>query len=295
MLAQFLHTWQVAKAHEVMAAGMPLDALRELLHLPCDHALSRQPLFAPQVATLLSAFSSTPATASVRGGGGGGGQVCFLPCWKHAVNAEDAVLQAEKMVQGSLVAAPPTHLVPDAIILALQCLLSLKKSCAHKPHMGSGWADSFMGDYSSDDMVRMLSPQPSSLKRRRQAGMSASPYEAGPAGNGVGGSGSQSFLRRRTVAAMTQVEGEGMRLGWGRGFTAVVRSGGDAGMAGSPTTLQGHEAVLEEQHKLLHALEWHVEELRRCVERLVARNLCLSDLSLHVHTLLQSSLVSADS
>ena len=295
MLAQFLHTWQVAKAHEVMAAGMPLDALRELLHLPCDHALSRQPLFAPQVATLLSAFSSTPATASVRGGGGGGGQVCFLPCWKHAVNAEDAVLQVEKMVQGSLVAAPPTHLVPDAIILALQCLLSLKKSCAHKPHMGSGWADSFMGDYSSDDMVRMLSPQPSSLKRRRQAGMSASPYEAGPAGNGVGSSGTQSFLRRRTAAAMTQVEGEGMRLGWGRGFTAVVRSGGDAGMAGSPTTLQGHEAVLEEQHKLLHALEWHVEELRRCVERLVARNLCLSDLSLHVHTLLQSSLVSADS
>ena len=97
-LALFLHAWQVAQAHEVQAAGMPLDALRELLHLPSDESSSRQTQFAPKVATLLAAFSPkagaglvlaaaqaqgfvSPAAAIPSPGGWGGGRLMARRAW----------------------------------------------------------------------------------------------------------------------------------------------------------------------------------------------------------------------
>lgn len=147
-LALFLHTWQVAMAHEVLAAAMPLDALRELLHLPCDEESSRDTQFAPKAATLLNAFScpstafASPRRLSSRSAATAGGQVSFLPSLYHSVNAEMAVQQVESMMARARTAngaSAATHIVSDAIILALQCLLSLKKQRAHTGNSASGY------------------------------------------------------------------------------------------------------------------------------------------------------------
>ena len=164
-LALFLHTWQVAMAHEVLAAAMPLDALRELLHLPCDEESSRDTQFAPKAATLLNAFScpspafASPRRFSSRSEATAGGQVSFLPSWYHSVNAEMAVQQVESMMASARTAngaSAATHIVSDAIILALQCLLSLKKQRAHTGGMLNS-ASGYFSDASS-----------SLCKRRRQ-------------------------------------------------------------------------------------------------------------------------------
>ena len=164
-LALFLHTWQVAMAHEVLAAGMPLDALRELLHLPCDETSSRDTQFAPKVAKLLNAFSSrlptaaSPVRFSSQAAATCGGQVSFLPSWYHSVNAELAVQQVENMMAGARTASGvsiATHIVSDAIILALQCLLSLKQRRTHFPGMVNS-----VSDYFSDASSSLC-------KRRRQ-------------------------------------------------------------------------------------------------------------------------------
>lgn len=283
-LALFLHAWQVAQAHEVQAAGMPLDALRELLHLPSDESSSRQTQFAPKVATLLAAFSPkagaglvvaaakaqgfvSPAAAIPSLGGGGErtadgtaglGRVCFLPSSYHSVNAKHAILQVEKMMSASRTvggASCAAHIVPDAIILALQCLLTFKKQRAARgtPGQQRGRGRSRLAaDYSSADITAMFSPQCSlASKRRREL-----------ASNDLGELCSPS-VRRRVPATPETVGQPALAL-----FAitpardeAQARAFGPSGLG----ELEGEEDSLLSQHTLHHSVDWHIEVCVICM------------------------------
>ena len=289
-LALFLHAWQVAQAHEVQAAGMPLDALRELLHLPSDESSSRQTQFAPKVATLLAAFSPkagaglvlaaaqaqgfvSPAAAIPSPGGWGGrtadgtaglGRVCFLPSSYHSVNAKLAILQVEKMMSASRTvggASCAAHIVPDAIILALQCLLTFKKQRAARgtPGQQRGRGRSrLVADYSSADITAMFSPQSSvASKRRREL-----------ASDDLGELSSPS-VRRRVPATPEPVGQPALSL-----FAitpardeAQARAFGESGLG----ELEGEEDSLLSQHNLHHSVDWHIEVCVTCVTRVWAR------------------------
>jgi hypothetical protein len=289
-LALFLHAWQVAQAHEVQAAGMPLDALRELLHLPSDESSSRQTQFAPKVATLLAAFSPkagaglvlaaakaqgfvSPSAAIPSPGGWGGrtadgtaglGRVCFLPSSYHSVNAKLAILQVEKMMSASRTvggASCAAHIVPDAIILALQCLLTFKKQRAARgtPGQQRGRGRSrLVADYSSADITAMFSPQSSvASKRRREL-----------ASDDLGELSSPS-VRRRVPATPDPVGQPALSL-----FAitpardeAQARAFGASGLG----ELEGEEDSLLSQHKLHHSVDWHIEVCVTCMTRVWAR------------------------
>jgi hypothetical protein len=230
-LAALLHTWQMARAQDVLASGMPLEALRELLDLPSPSKGARKMQIAPLVHSVMA-----KAFAEGRGGAAGvaprAGNMSFLPSLHHGVKTEQAVAAVEAMValaqhgageRAGAALAASRFLVPDALILALQCFLALQRGGTRaEPGRARGDASVSMRDVSE-----MLSPP----KRHRPA-------------DPPGGAAPQHPPRAEAAGDGADVSGD----------------------------VTKHVA-------------WHVEEIQRLVDTLVARNLVPHDLQVHVRAL----------
>jgi len=172
--------------------------------------------------------------------------------------------------------------------LALQCLLSLRKQ--QRRQRGAAGED--RSEYLSEANTSLCS------KRRRplastslDSEMLQSPYTrrciappphtpASPAARApASGASPLGLSDPRTVRAV-----------------ALLRPGSPASASflHSGVNDSAWATQLEQQELLHHSIDWHIDELRRCVDRLVSRNLCPHDLSLHLKDLLESSNAEVD-
>ncbi|EKX37884.1 hypothetical protein GUITHDRAFT_144704 [Guillardia theta CCMP2712] len=228
LLSVFLYTWQSAKAQEVYASGLALEALRELLDLSLSSrspAAGRALQFAPKIRELLQCLQEGNPELS--------GNISFLPCLHHGVNAEKAILQVQKIVSSESFKTralgnnlPAQNLVADSILLAFQ------------------WQDPLILSPILTLSCQMFSPPKRHLSQVEGL----------------------ADMSQASKWARTSNEGEQL----------------NSGML---------SALVLDETELLRSVKWHLEELERCAELLVKRNLCANELVVRMRTMKQQQRV----